>query len=392
MINNSFFTLLIFLFGWSSPIHQPVVLQQANISFYTESININYTSEIIIPSVKKLEEEEIVQFYKQLERTPYLSVLTAFRTSQKQYALSDWLLYELVKKTMGDIYKNKGRTYQVLATWFFMSKLNYNTRLAFLGKSAYLYVKTKDNIYETPMIEDEGNRFLGLTELQYKRTNRSKAVYLLNFLAAPRGKSFSLAFTLPQLRPSIQKKDFVFQWREKEYKVSAEVDKTLVAIMKHYPIIDETGYIIAPFSKYLERSLLSQLKKIIAGKPLKQQVEILTSFTRSAFNYKEDESYFGRSKPMIREEVFHYPYSDCEDRSAVLYGLIEELLNLPMLVVAFSDHLTIAVAFKERIGAPIKHKGKTYYICDPTGPNNSSDIGYAPKGYERQSFEILLAN
>ena len=62
MINNSFFTLLIFLFGWSSPIHQPVVLQQANISFYTESININYTSEIIIPSVKKLEEEEIVQF------------------------------------------------------------------------------------------------------------------------------------------------------------------------------------------------------------------------------------------------------------------------------------------------------------------------------------------
>lgn len=392
MINNSFFTLLIFLFGWSSPIHQPVVLQQANISFYTESININYTSEIIIPSVKKLEEEEIVQFYKKLERTPYLSVLTAFRRSQKQYALSDWLLYELVKKTMGDIYKNKGRTYQVLATWFFMSKLNYNTRLAFLGKSAYLYVKTKDNIYETPMIEDEGNRFLGLTELQYKRTNRSKAVYLLNFLAAPRGKSFSLAFTLPQLRPSIQKKDFVFQWREKEYKVSAEVDKTLVAIMKHYPIIDETGYIIAPFSKYLERSLLSQLKKIIAGKPLKQQVEILTSFTRSAFNYKEDESYFGRSKPMIREEVFHYPYSDCEDRSAVLYGLIEELLNLPMLVVAFSDHLTIAVAFKERIGAPIKHKGKTYYICDPTGPNNSSDIGYAPKGYERQSFEILLAN
>ena len=242
------------------------------------------------------------------------------------------------------------------------------------------------------MIEDEGNRFLGLTELQYKRTNRSKAVYLLNFLAAPRGKSFSLAFTLPQLRPSIQKKDFVFQWREKEYKVSAEVDKTLVAIMKHYPIIDETGYIIAPFSKHLERSLLSQLKRIIAGKPLKQQVEILTSFTRSAFNYKEDESYFGRSKPMIREEVFHYPYSDCEDRSAVLYGLIEELLNLPMLVVAFSDHLTIAVAFKERIGAPIKHKGKTYYICDPTGPNNSSDIGYAPKGYERQSFEILLAN
>jgi len=392
MLNNTFFTFLIFLFGWSSPIHKPVELQQVTIPFYTESISIKYASEIIIPTIKKLEEEDIVRFYKQLERTPYLSVLTAFRTSQRQYALSDWLLYELVKKTIKDIYKKKPRSYQVLATWFFMSKLNYDTRLAFLGNSAYLYVKTKDNIYETPMIEDKGNRFLGLTELQYKRTNRSKGIYLLNFLAAPRGKSFSLAFTLPTLRPAIQKKDFVFQWREKKYKVSVEVDKTLVAIMKHYPIIDESGYIVAPFSKYLERSLLSQLRKIIAGKPLKQQVEILTSFTRSAFNYKEDESYFGRSKPMIREEVFHYPYSDCEDRTAVLYGLIDELLNLPMLVIAFSDHLTLAVAFKEPIGAPIKHKGRSYYICDPTGPNNSSNIGYAPKGYERQSFEILLAN
>lgn len=392
MIKNSFFTFLIFLFGWSSPIHNPDVLQQVTIPFYTETIAIKYAPEIIIPTIKKLEEEEIVSFYKQLERSPYLSVLTAFRTSKRQYALSDWLLYELVKKTMGDIYKKKNRTYQVLATWFFMSKLNYDTRLAFLGSNAYLYVKTKDNIYETPMIEDEGNRFLGLTELQYKRTNRSRAIYLLNFLAAPRGKSFSLAFTLPALRPAIQKKDFVFQWRANKYKISVEVDKTLVAIMKHYPIIDESGYITAPFSKHLQRSLLSQLKKIIYGKPLKQQVEILTSFTRSAFNYKEDEHYFGRSKPMIREEVFHYPYSDCEDRSAVLYGLVKELLDLPMLVIAFSDHLTIAVAFKERIGAPIKHKGKSYYICDPTGPNNSSDIGYAPKGYERQSFEILLAN
>jgi len=392
MINNSFFTFLIFLFGWSSPVHKSVVLEQVTIPFYTETISIKYAPEIIIPTIKKLEEEDIVRFYKQLERTPYLSVLTAFRTSQRQYALSDWLLYELVKKTIKDIYKKKPRSYQVLATWFFMSKLNYDTRLAFLGNSAYLYVKTKDNIYETPMIEEKGNRFLGLTELQYKRTNDSKGIYLLNFLAAPRGKSFSLAFTLPTLRSAIEKKDFVFQWRSKKYKVSVEVDKTLVAIMKHYPIIDESGYITAPFSKHLERSLLSQLKRIIGGKPLKQQVEILTSFTRSAFNYKEDESYFGRSKPMIREEVFHYPYSDCEDRTAVLYGLVDELLHLPMLVIAFSDHLTLAVAFKESIGAPIKHKGRSYYICDPTGPNNSSNIGYAPKGYERQAFEILLAN
>ena len=122
---------------------------------------------------------------------------------------------------------------------------------------------------------------------------------------------------------------------------------------------------------------------------LLHQLEIITAFTRSAFNYKTDENHFGRSKPMIREEVFYYPYSDCEDRVAVFFGLVKELLNLPMLVIAFPDHLTIGVALDQPIGPAIRHKGKKYYICDPTGPNNSYEIGRIPKGYERKSFEIL---
>ena len=371
--------------------YEPAPNKAIQIPFYTETITIPYDSDLVISQRVKLEEEYIVQFYKNLERAPYHSVLSALRTAKHQHQLNDWLLYELVKKTVDKIFVSKGTSYKVLTTWFLMSKLHYDTRLAFLNKSAFLYVKTTDNIYETPMIEEDGHRYFGLTELQYKRSKRSKAIYLLNFIATPNGKPFSLAFNrLPALESDIEQKDFSFQWRDNQYKVVADVDKTLVEIMQKYPIIDESGYIKVPFSDNLKNSLVRQLRAIIKDKPVKLQLEILSSFTRSAFQYKEDEAYFGRSKPMIREEVFHYPYSDCEDRSAVFYGLVEELLDLPMLVIAFSDHLTIAVAVKESIGTPIRHKGKNYYICDPTGPNNSSDIGRPPRGYERKSFEILL--
>ena len=381
---SSFITLLL-------SFNEPVPDKAIEFPFYTENIKIPYAPELVINHRVKLEEEEIVQFYRSMERAPYQSVLSGLRTAKHQYQLNDWLLYELVEKTVDKIFVNKGASYKVLATWFLMSKLHYDTRLAFLGKTAFLYVKTLDNIYETPMIEEEGSRYFGLTELQYKRTKRSKAIYLLNFIATPNGKPFSLAFNrLPAIKSDIQQKDFSFQWRDQRYKITAEVDKTLVEIMRKYPIIDESGYIKVPFSNHLKNSLVRQLKTIIEDKPIRLQLEILSSFTRSAFKYKADEAYFGRSKPMIREEVFHYPYSDCEDRSAVFYGLVEELLDLPMLVIAFSDHLTIAVGLKESIGTPIRHKGKNYYICDPTGPNNSSEIGRPPKGYERKSFEILL--
>ena len=371
--------------------NEPAPNKTTRIPFYTETINIPYHSDLVINQRVKLEEEYIVQFYKKLERAPYQSVLSELRTAKHQYQLNDWLLYELVEKTVDNIFVNKGASYKVLATWFLMSKLHYDTRLAFLNKSAYLYVKTTDNIYETPLIEERGQRYFGLTELQYKRTKRSRAIYLLNFIATPNGKPFSLAFNrLPAIQSDIQQKDFSFQWRGNKYTVAADLDKTLVEIMRKYPIIDESGYIQVPFSNNLKNTLVRQLRTIIKDKPVKHQLEILSSFTRSAFKYREDEAYFGRSKPMIREEVFHYPYSDCEDRSAVFYGLVEELLQLPMLVIAFSDHLTIAVAVKESIGSPIRHKGKNYYICDPTGPNNSSEIGRPPKGYERKKFEILL--
>jgi len=348
------------------------------IPFYTETISIAYTDDIIITSPRKMEEKIIVDFYKKLEQSSYQSVSTALQKSKQRFQLNDWLTYDLVTQTVNRIYSNKGKTYKVLATWFFMSKLNYDTRLTFLARDAFLYIRTNDNIYETPVIEDGGNRFAGLTELQYKRTKRNKAIYLLNFLAAPNGNAFSLGLNgLPTFKPNLQKKEFRFTWRDKKFSVDVQLDKNLIDMMKRYPIIDESGYITAPFSKYLENSLLAQLEKIIANRSLVHQLEIITAFTRSAFDYKTDENHFGRSKPMIREEVFYYPYSDCEDRVAVFFGLVKELLNLPMLVIAFPDHLTIAVALDQPIGPAIRHKGKKYYICDPT------------KGYEKKSFEIL---
>ena len=92
---------------------------------------------------------------------------------------------------------------------------------------------------------------------------------------------------------------------------------------------------------------------------------------------------------MVAEEVFLYPYSDCEDRSALFIRLAEELLGLPMIVLAYPDHLTVGVALPQTKSGFVRYNSKAYYVCDPTGPVNSDAVGKIPEGYEDTPYEII---
>lgn len=385
------FTILLPVIGSFFP--KDKELSTLTIPFYSEQLSYSFDPDLVIAAPKTMEEQEIVAFYRNLEETSYESLISTLKKHQSKYNLNDWLVYELTKKIVDHIYTGKSDKQKNLTTWFLLSKLGYDTRLAFLKNQAFIYVRTEEEIFETPLIEDENHRFVGLSEMQQKRSKSSKGVYLLNFLAAPNGKSFSFSLKeLPALKIGQQNKTFQFTWNGETFQLPIQIDKTLIDVMDNYPVIAESGYLSTPMSNTLKNSLLPHLRDIIKDKTQKEKLEILVTFTRSAFKYREDEDYFGRSRPMIPDEVFFYPYSDCEDRSAVFFSLVEELLGLPMIVVAFPDHLTIAVGLDEPIGPSIKYKGKKFYICDPTGPSNSSEIGRVPKGYERQSFEILMDN
>ena len=213
---------------------------------------------------------------------------------------------------------------------------------------------------------------------------------MLDYQPVPDGRSFSLRLDrLPQLQPQLEARHLKFTYQKQTFELDVVADRTLSQVMDHYPFVHEVQYLQAPLSRTLETSLLPQLRKLLIGKSPRESVEFLVALTRSAFKYKEDKEHFGRSKPMIPDELFHYAFSDCEDRSALFFNLVKELLHIPMLVVAYPDHLTIALALEDVKGNPIQYQGRTYYICDPTGPSNSHRIGWIPNEYRKQSYEII---
>ncbi|WP_315820150.1 hypothetical protein [Paraflavitalea speifideaquila] len=98
----------------------------------------------------------------------------------------------------------------------------------------------------------------------------------------------------------------------------------------------------------------------------KNGVDYLMRFTRYAFLFETDSKNFGTEKRLSPEQTLFYEQSDCEDRVALFFYLVKEIYNLPMIVLAYPKHVTIAVQFDKPRGKSIVYNGNKYSICEPT--------------------------
>jgi hypothetical protein len=365
-------------------------IKQLIIEFYGEQIPLVAHSDMQVQFFGGVEEDNMIRFYKELEETSFYIFLDELDKAKVKYNLNDWLYYKLMKSAVKELYPGKSKIQLELTTWFLLSKGGWNTRLAYSGNNVYVYVFTEDELFEIPMIDDNGKTFVNLSGIGMEKKLR-QGIYMLNFTPGPNGHPFTFYLSsLPTFNPKKETRNYTFNFKGQQYQVDVKIDERIKQLMADYPIFAESEYLEVPFSETVGSSLIPQLKVFLNGKSDSESLEFLVSFTRSSFRYKKDQDYFGESKPMIAEEVFHYPFSDCEDRSALFYRLVKELLDLPMIIIAYPEHLTIAVAFSpKRGGDVINFKGRNYYVCDPTGPVNSSEIGWIPKEFRQSSFEII---
>lgn len=362
---------------------------QIALSFYSENINLSFNPEMILGTKISVEESKMVAFYQEMEQVDYQTFLNNLEEKRETLALNDWLYYSLLRQAIDQIYARKSPLHRELVSWFLLSKAGYDTRLTYRKKNAFVYVYTSDEVFEVPLIKEDDRTYVNLTSILSKN-NIQEALYMLNYIPNPEGKALSFYLKeLPKLQPQMKSRDLKFYFDKATYQMKVKFDQTIIDLMSEYPFFAEKEYLEVPLSSTVAHSLLPQLKDLIKGKTEKEALEFLVAFTRSSFRYKEDKEYFGVSKPMIADEVFYYPFSDCEDRSALFYSLVKELLQLPMVIVAFEDHLTIGVAIPKFEGDSIRFKGNDYYICDPTGPINSKVVGEFPSGYHNKPFEII---
>lgn len=322
----------------------------------------------------------IRSFYKNIHEQDFTAVINVLKLYKEQKQLDDWLFYQLIRHT-AQLFSAKESNYDqyTLYKWFLLRASGYNAQLAFADKQLLFYVQSDDNIYDIPLFEKEGKQYVCLNIHDFGPINFS-AIPLLKVEvdgAGLEGKSFSYKVTqLPNFNTSTYEvKKLVFNYKDKEYKYNIKVDPYMQKIFNNYPPVDFEAYFNIPLSKASYSSLIPALKKKLKGMKQQKGVEYLMQFTRYAFMYEDDVSHFGKEKRLSPEQTLLNDYSDCDDRVALFYYLVKELYNLPMIVLLYPSHVTLAIELKNPVGVPVLYHGRKFSVCEPTPQRINLPLG-----------------
>ena len=140
-------------------------------------------------------EHAMVDYFNQMEKTKYQPLLTDLKYHKDRLKLNDWLYYELIQEAVEKIFVGKSHQQKTLNAWFLLTKAGYNTRLTYLNNQIYLYAYSLDEIYETPMIEDNQKAFINLTTIHKDSNTKGIALNMLSFNPNP-----CLLYTSPSPR------------------------------------------------------------------------------------------------------------------------------------------------------------------------------------------------
>jgi hypothetical protein len=359
--------------------------------FYGDTIQFQISKSFIV-EFEHLSEDDINQFYKKILNTNYASLMQALKKYKTSHKADDWLYYQLIRKTAQQI-SAKADNYNryTLYKWFLLTQSGYDAILTYAGEQLLFYVRSNENIYNIPSRIKNDKQYVCLNYHDYTNVDFDKYTFkeiVVDDVQAT--KIFSYKITqLPEFRPgNYLEKDIRFNYYENDHHFKIKLNPEIKTIFANYPVLDYEYYFNIPLSRETYSTLIPALKEKTKNLSAKKGVDYLMRFTRYAFLFEKDSINFGSEKRLSPEQTLLYEYSDCEDRSALFFYLVKEIYNLPMIVLTFPTHVTMAVYFEKPMGKPVLYNGKEYTICEPTPQQRDLRMGELIRGLRRTPYEV----
>lgn len=340
-------------------------------------------------------DEHIRQFYEDMagaNLTPVTDVLIRYKETHKP---DDWLFYQLIRKT-AQLLSPKSEDYNRYTAykWWLLNQCGYEATLTYCKNYLLLYVHSEEAIYNIPYRMRDGKQFVCLNYHDYGSIDFSANKFTettMRFQQAQQAFSYRVT-KLPQFHEGdYQEKEIAFQYHQDAYHFKVKLNNQVKNIFTNYPVVDYDYYFNMPMSAGTYATLIPALKKATQALSTKDGVDYLMRFTRYAFLFRPDGESFGGEKRFSPEQTLLYDYSDCEDRAALFFYLVKELYNLPMLVLNYPQHVTIAVKFDKPFGNTIEYNGERYSVCEPTPQKKDLKIGQLLPELAKINYEIIIA-
>ena len=312
----------------------------------------------LIQDVKDINEIAVSNYWEALSKSDYEDLIQQIKKVGAELSLNDWGYYTLVTKLSQQV--NQKENEQTLFTFFMLTHLDYNVKVAKRANAFILLATFNNTIYSKKYINVEGIKYYILSddnnELIYtfkQNFSKSNRKIDLNLIKAPKLNEMYKAVQVPTSKY--------------ENKIEVLINKNLIAFYNQMPMTDLSVFFNSSLDPKTENSIHNYLLPKIKGKNELEAVNVILDFVQHSFEYKTDDAQFGYEKFFFSEELFEYPYSDCEDRSILFAHLVKSLLKLDVIGLEYSTHVACAVKFNANIeGDKINDNKNVYIICDPT--------------------------
>ncbi|MCY7421379.1 MAG: hypothetical protein LH478_06495 [Chitinophagaceae bacterium] len=340
-----------------------------------------------------LSQASIKSYYEGLKEAGYAGVAQNLLSYKKEHQLDDWLYYQLIRTVAGAISPKAANYHKyTLFKWFLLVQSGYNATVSFYNDKLLLYVQSDEEVFEVPYHIKQNKQYVCLNYHDYGEIDFKKEIFKeAEIEKGPSLSAFTYKITrLPEFKPeNYAVKELQFDYGQQDYHFKILVNDQVKKIFANYPVVDYAYYFNIPLSKTTYGSLIPLLKENIKGMNQANGVDYLMRFTRYAFAFETDTKVFGKEKRLSPEQTLLYENSDCEDRAAFFFYLVKELYDLPMIVLSYPEHITIAVQFSKPVGHPIHYKGNEYSICEATPQRQDLKLGQSIPHLKKVPFDVV---
>jgi hypothetical protein len=379
----------------------PVTLEAQNrntakeVDFYGKKLSLTLPDTELPRFNGQLTTLQLEAFVQKMDESGLEETVVNLYEQAREIQLDDWLYYQLIRKMVQELSPKAANYYEyTLYKWYFLTRSGYEAILTFCDDKLLFYVRCNEKVYNIPTHQKGEKQFACLNYHDYgSNIDFSKNRFTEASLPSGAKNTFSYRISrLPEFKQdSYTEKELHFAYRETEYSFKIKTNEQVKTLFRNYPTVDYESCFNIPLSKETYESLIPLLRKSLKGLSSRAGIEYLLHFTRYAFLFENDTRIHGTEKRFSPEQTLLFDQSDCEDRAALFFFLVKEIYNLPMLVLAFPQHVTIAVKLEKPIGQPVIYNGMSYSICEPSPQKKNLAVGEWLPGLETTSYQVAYA-
>lgn len=334
--------------------------------------------------ITELSPENISAYWMEMSQTNYNHLLAQFSEVKDLLNANDWAYFQLIKNFTQALLPGRIND-QVMLQWVLLNRSRYKAKIGYHENRAFLLLPSLFTIYELDYVAFDRVNY-------YVVDGKSGVINTYDFDFPEADIVMDLRIAKPfNTDQQLHTKQLSFAWEGQRHFVKLKYDQVMMDFYQTVPQCDIAVYLNSICTESTKEAIIHQFEPLLNGKSDVESAGMLLSFVQQAFEYKTDDEVFNHEQYFFADELLHFPYADCEDRSVLYTYLVKTLLKKEVLALGFPGHMATAIHFDQQPdGDFLTWQGKDYVVADPTFAG--APVGMLLTQVQGQKPQLILVN